>query len=39
LKVPVREIEDELDRLKSEENYVDIKILGLVQLAKKYLSL
>ncbi len=38
LKVPVREIEDELDRLKSEGNYVDLKILGLVNLAKKHIS-
>jgi ADP-ribose pyrophosphatase len=38
LKVPIKEVESRLSALRSEGNYVDLKIFGLIELAKKHLS-
>lgn len=37
IKIPISELYQTLDELRSEGNYVDLKILGLLELAKKYL--
>jgi ADP-ribose pyrophosphatase len=37
LKVPIKEVESRLSALRSEGNYVDLKIFGLIELAKKHL--
>jgi 8-oxo-dGTP pyrophosphatase MutT (NUDIX family) len=37
LKIPISEIYDKLSMLKSEGNLVDLKIYGLLELAKRYL--
>jgi len=37
LKVPIMKSDAELYRLKSEANYIDLKIYGLIELAKKHL--
>ena len=37
LKVPINELDYKLSALRSEGNYIDLKIYGLMELAKKYL--
>lgn len=37
LKVPINELDHRLSVLRSEGNYVDLKIFGLIELAKKWL--
>jgi len=37
LKVPINELNYKLSALRSEGNYIDLKIYGLMELAKKYL--
>lgn len=39
LKIPIDELEHKLSALRSEGNYVDLKIYGLIELAKKSLTL
>lgn len=39
LKIPIDELADKLSALRSEGNYVDLKIYGLMELARKYLAL
>jgi ADP-ribose pyrophosphatase len=38
LKIPVNEMYQKLDAFRSEGNYIDLKILGLIELAKRHLS-
>jgi ADP-ribose pyrophosphatase len=38
LKVPIKKVESRLSVLRSEGNYIDLKIFGLIELAKKHLS-
>ena len=38
LKIPIHEIYQKLSALRSEGNLIDLKIYGLLELAKKYLS-
>jgi ADP-ribose pyrophosphatase len=38
LKVPIKKVESRLSALRSEGNYIDLKIFGLIELAKKHLS-
>jgi 8-oxo-dGTP pyrophosphatase MutT (NUDIX family) len=38
LKVPIDEIGSKLDAFRLEGNYIDLKIFGLMELAKKYLK-
>jgi ADP-ribose pyrophosphatase len=35
--IPEQEIYSHLSRLRSEGNYIDLKIYGLIELSKKYL--
>lgn len=37
LKIPITEIYQKLDELRLEGNYIDLKIFGLMELAKKYI--
>jgi 8-oxo-dGTP pyrophosphatase MutT (NUDIX family) len=37
IKVPMREFDATLSKLRSEGNFIDLKIYGLIELAKKYL--
>jgi 8-oxo-dGTP pyrophosphatase MutT (NUDIX family) len=37
LKIPIRELDQKLSALKSEGNLIDLKIFGLLELAKKHL--
>lgn len=39
LKIPIDELADKLSALRSEGNHVDLKIYGLIELARKYLAL
>jgi len=39
LKIPINELYDKLSTLKSEGNLIDLKIYGLLELAKRYLTL
>lgn len=39
LRVPIAELDHKLSALQSEGNYVDLKIFGLIELARKYLAL
>ncbi|MFZ6016929.1 MAG: NUDIX hydrolase [Nitrospirota bacterium] len=39
LKIPIDKLADKLSALRSEGNYVDLKIYGLIELAKKSLTL
>ncbi|MEW6674856.1 MAG: NUDIX hydrolase [Nitrospirota bacterium] len=39
LKIPITELYNKLSNLQSEGNYVDLKIYGLMELARKYLTL
>ena len=38
LKIPVNEMYQKLDAFRSEGNYIDLKIFGLIELAKRHLS-
>ncbi|MEW6570736.1 MAG: NUDIX hydrolase [Nitrospirota bacterium] len=37
LKIPVRDLDSRLSALRSAGNYIDLKIFGLIELARKYL--
>lgn len=37
LKIPITEVYSQLSVLRSEGKYIDLKIFGLIELAKKYL--
>jgi ADP-ribose pyrophosphatase len=39
LKIPINELHDKLSVFKSEGNLIDLKIFGLLELAKKHLTL
>lgn len=38
LKIPITELYQKLDELRLEGNHIDLKIFGLIELAKKYLT-
>lgn len=39
IKIPINELYHTLDKLRSEGNYIDLKIFGLIELAKRHLTL